>query len=336
MRNGAIVLVTSVVLGIIAAPAVVEGQTAGRVYRVGTLSIATPAADLRGPEPRSRALAALLQRLRELGYAPGQNLLIEPRSAEGRADQLPLLAAELVRIPVDVIVASGPPAVRAVQQATHTIPIVALGGPDPVGSGLVGSIARPAGNVTGLSSGGGPEIVGKRLELLKEAFPRITRVAYLATRENWESPTGIHTQTAAKALGVTLLHAEVNRPEQLSDAFAAVIRERADALLVQPSSVNFVHRQLVLDFATKQRLPAMYGFRDFAEAGGLMAYGQSSVEMHRHAADFVDKILKGAKPADLPVEQPTKFELVINAKTARAIGLTIRPSVLLRADQVIE
>jgi len=237
---------------------------------------------------------------------------------------------------VDVIVAAGPPAARAAQQATRTIPIVIAGMPDPVGSGLVDSLGRPGGNVTGLSTAAGPEIVGKRLELLKETVPKISRVVYIATQENWESQTGKHTRAAARAMGVTLLHAEVSRPEQLADAFAAITGHKAHALLVQPSSINFTRKEFITDFAMTQRLPAMYGFRDFVEAGGLMAYGQSVADLNRRAGDYVDKILKGAKPGDLPIQQPTKFELVINLKTAKALGLTIPPSLLLRADQVLE
>jgi putative ABC transport system substrate-binding protein len=323
-------------LGTLAAPLSAEGQPAEKLHRVGILNIATPVADMEGPEPKSRSVTALLRRLRELGYVYGQNLVTEPRSAEGKPDRLPALAAELVRLPVDVIVATAPPAVRAAQQATRTIPIVITGGPDPVGSGLVGGLARPGGNVTGVSSAGGPEIVGKRLELLKEAVPRIFRVAYIASQENWESATGRYTQAAARALSVMLIHVEVTKPEQLQNAFVTITRQRADALLVQPSSANYVRRQLIADFAGTQRLPAMYGFSEFVEAGGLMAYGQSTAELNRRAAGYVDRLLKGAKPADLPVEQPTKFELVVNLKTAKALGLTIPPSLLLRADQVIE
>jgi putative ABC transport system substrate-binding protein len=236
---------------------------AGKVYRIGILSGASPVSDMGGPDPTSRSAGALLQRLRELGYVYGQNLVTEPRSAEGMPDRLPALAAELVQLQVDVIVASGPPAARAAQQATRTIPIVIAGMPDPVGSGVVGDLARPGGNVTGLSSAGGPEIVGKRLELLKEAVPGISRVAYIATQENWESPTGIHTQGAARALGVRLFHAEVSRPEQVPGAIIAMTRQRPQALLVQPSAANFVRRQLIADFAMTHRLPTMYGFRDF-------------------------------------------------------------------------
>jgi putative tryptophan/tyrosine transport system substrate-binding protein len=322
--------------GAVAAPLAAEGQQPGKVWRVGILHAGTSASDMVGPNPNSRSVGALLQRLSELGYRYGENLVTEPRSAEGMPDRLPTLAAELVRIPVDVIVAGGPPAARAAQQATRTIPIVIAGMPDPVGSGLVGSLARPTGNVTGVSSAGGPEIVGKRLELLKEAAPRISRVTYIASQENWESPTGAHTQAAARALGLTLLHTEVSNPQQFPDAFATITRQRPHALLVQPSAANNVRRRLIADYAATQRLPAMYGFRDFAEAGGLMAYGQSIADLNRRAATYVDKILKGAKPADLPIEQATKFELVINLKTAKAVGLTIPQSLLLRADQVIE
>jgi putative tryptophan/tyrosine transport system substrate-binding protein len=328
-------LVTSLA-GAVAGPLAVEAKQARKVWRVGMLYGASPASGMVGPNPNSHSVRALLQGLRELGYVYGQNLVTEPRSAEGTPDRLPSLATELVRIPVDVIVVSSPPTARAAQQATRTIPIVIAGMPDPVGSGLVASLARPGGNVTGLSSAGGPEIVGKRLELLKEVAPRISRVAYIASQENWESPTGSHTQAAARALGVTLLHTEVSKPEQFPDVFATITRHRPHALLVQPSAANLSRRQLIADFAATQGLPAMYGATDFVDAGGLMAYGQNLAELYRRAATYVDKILKGSKPADLPVEQATTFELVINLKTAKVLGLTIPPSLLARADQVIE
>jgi len=328
-------LLTSVA-GVLAAPLAAGAQQAGKVYRIGILSGASPISVMLGPDPISRSVRALLQRLRELGYVYGQNLHTVPRSAEGRPDRLPALASELVGIPVDVIVASGPPTVQAAQQATRTIPIVFAGMPDPVGSGLVSSLGRPGGNLTGVSSAGGPEIVGKRLELLREAAPGISRVAYIATQQNWESPTGIHTQAAARALSVTLLHTEVTTPEQLPEAFAAIARQRPNALLVQPSAVNVVHLKLIAAFAAKQRLPAMYGFSEFVEGGGLMAYGQSTADLWRRAAVYVDRILKGANPGDLPVEQATTFEFTINLKTAKALGLTIPPSLLARANHLIE
>jgi putative tryptophan/tyrosine transport system substrate-binding protein len=313
---------------------VVAAQQSAKVYRIGILTDHSPVSSMIGPEP-SGPVRALLQRLRELGYVYGQNLLTEPRSAEGQLDRVPGLAAELVRLKVDVIVSSGGTA-RAARDATATIPIVMAGLPDPVGSGLVASLAHPGGNVTGLSSAVGPEITGKRLELLKEAVPRISRVAYVATKSDWESSPGERVRTAARALGIALLHVEVSRPDHFTDAFAVIARQRPSALLVQPSAVNYVHRRLIADFAAKQRLPAMYGFSDFADAGGLMAYGQSITELTRRAADYVDRILRGARPGDLPIEQPTKFALVINLKTAKALELTIPPALLLRAELVIE
>ena len=321
---------------LLATPLTGEAKQTRRVWRVGMLYGASPASDMVGPNPNSRSARALLQGLRELGYVYGQNLVTEPRSAEGVPERLPALATELVRVPVDVIVVSSPPTARAAQQATRTIPIVLAGMPDPIGLGLVGSLARPSGNVTGLSSAAGPEIVGKRLELLKEIAPRMSRVAYIASRDSWESPTGLHTQAAARALGVTLVHTEVSKPEQLPDALATITRERPHALLVQPSAANLVRRQIIADFAATQGLPAMYGATDFVDAGGLIAYGQNLAELYRRAATYVDKILKGTKPADLPVEQATTFELVINLRAAKGLGLTIPPSLLARADQVIE
>jgi putative ABC transport system substrate-binding protein len=323
-----------VVLAVLTMLVAAGAQQSGKVYRVGILTDHSPVSSMIGPEP-SGPVGALLQRLRELGYVYGQNLVTEPRSAEGVPDRVPGLAAELVRLKVDVIVTSGGTA-RAAKSATNTIPIVIGGIPDPVGSGLAASLARPGGNVTGLSSAVGPEIAGKRLELLKEAAPTISRVAYIATGADWEGSSGEHVRTAARALGVTLLHVEVSRPDQFTVAFAVIKRQRPSALLVQPSAVNYVHRRLIADFAARQRLPAMYGFSDFVDAGGLMAYGQSIPDLSRRAADYVDRILKGARPGDLPIEQPTRFALVINLKTAKALELTIPPALLLRAEQVID
>jgi len=317
------------------APLAAEAQQAGKVYRIGILLGASPVSELVGPEPRHRPTAAFMQRLRELGYIYGQNLQTEPRSAEGQPERLPELAEELVRLRVDVIVAATSGAARALKEATQTIPIVMSSVPDPVGMGLVASLARPGGNVTGLSLDPGTDIHRKRLELLREAVPGLSRVAFVTTMPFWQA-IGEEMQRAARAQGIILVHADVSTAGHFDAAFAAIVRERADALLAPETALNYVHRHRLAAFAAARRLPAIYGFRESADAGGLMTYGVDVNDLFRRAADYADRILKGAKPADLPVEQPTKFELVINAKAARELGIALPQSLLLRADRVIE
>ena len=320
-------LIVALALGVFAAPAAADAQPP-KVPRIGIL----------WPSPIS-AIAhnfeAFRQGLRELGYVEGQNIAIEFRSAEGKWERLPDLAAELVRLRVDVIVTNTPAALAA-KQATRTIPIVMAVSGDPVGDGLVASLARPGGNVTGLSLMV-PELGGKRLQLFKEVVPRASRVAVLS------NPTVPYTgrvvremQAAAGVLGVQLQLLESRSPEDIDRAFEAAIRGRASALMVVDDPLIFTHRARILALASKSRMPAIYPWREFVDAGGLMSYAANLADSFRRAAAYVDKILKGTKPADLPVEQPTKFELVINLKTAKALGLTIPPSVLLRADRVIE
>jgi putative ABC transport system substrate-binding protein len=279
------------------------------------------------------------QALRELGYVEGQNLVIEYRWAEGQPERLPDLAADLVRLQVDVIVPSGGNlAIRAAQQAARTIPIVMVGASDPVAAGFVASLAHPGGNTTGLSLLT-PELHGRRLEILKEAVPQSTRVAVLANPG--AAPTLGATTTgnltaAAQSLGLQLHIVEVRRAEELNDAFAAMTRAGVDALYVLGDSLLLDGlRGRIADLAAQYRLPAIYNWRMNVDAGGLMSYGVSLVERYQRTAVYVDKILKGAKPADLPVEQPTKFELVINLKTAQALGLTLPPTLLFLADEVI-
>jgi ABC-type uncharacterized transport system substrate-binding protein len=265
--------------------------------------------------------------------------VIEYRDAEGKPERLSALAAELVALKVDVIVAAGAPHALAVKQTTRTIPIVFAVAADPVTDGLVTSLARPGGNVTGLSSFG-PELVGKRLELLRQAVPGVSRVAVLwqpgGSGERTDKDMLKRAEVAARALGVRLQFVEARGPADIDRAFSDMTRERADALIVLGSPMFFAERRRLVDLAAKHRLPALYSARDSVDAGGLMSYGQNFADLFRRAATYVDKILKGAKPADLPVEQPTKFELVINLRTAKALGLTIPPSLLARADQVIE
>jgi putative ABC transport system substrate-binding protein len=282
----------------------------------------------------SSRLEAFRQGLRELGYVEGKSIRIEYRYAEGKQDRLNDLAAELVRLKVDVIVTSSTPGVLAVKRASTTIPIVFAAIGDPVRSGLVASLARPGGNITGLTILA-PELSGKRLELLKEVFPKATRVAILW---NATGPALSHiaAQAAAKALGLELLSLEVRDADDIESAFEGARRRGPQALVTTPGAVIDMNQKKIVDFAAKSRLPAMYAQLSFVDAGGLMAYAPSATDLWHRAALYVDKILKGAKPADLPVEQPTKFEFVINLKTAKQIGLTIPPNVLARADKVIK
>ncbi|MSP41485.1 MAG: ABC transporter substrate-binding protein [Deltaproteobacteria bacterium] len=281
----------------------------------------------------SARVEAFRRRLREIGYVEGKNIVIEYRYAEGKLEQLPDLAAELVGLKVDVIVTTAP-GILAAKKASATIPIVFATAGDPVGSGYVSSLARPGGNITGLSMMT-PDLDGKRLELLKEAFPMVGRVAFL-----WQRIAGgivplTVMEAAAKALGVKLLSLEVRSLDDFDNAFARAKKERAQALITNPVSLINTQQRQVLDFAAKNRLPAMYAERQFVEAGGLMSYAPNGADQWRRAADFVDKILKGTKPAEIPVEQPMKFEFVINLIAAKQIGVTIPPNVLVRANKVI-
>jgi len=317
--------------GFLAAPLAAEAQPAGKVPRIGFLGGRTPS-------DTSPLLDAFRQGLHELGWVEGQNIVLDYRFAEGRFDRLPDLAAEVVRLKVDIIVAAGgTPTAAAAKNATGTIPIVMIAVRDPVGTGLIASLARPRGNVTGLSDSAGLEIVGKQLELLKETVPKIRRVAILSNPANLYHPLAIRELNAApRSLGMQLQLLEARGPNEFDGAFAAMAKERVGALLVLADAMFNLHRTRLADLAAGSRLPAAYGWREYVEAGGLMSYGPSLRDLFRRSATYVDKILKGAKPGDLPVEQPTKFELVINLKTAKALGLTIPPSVLRRADEVIE
>jgi putative ABC transport system substrate-binding protein len=274
--------------------------------------------------------------LRELGYVEGKSIVIEYRWAEGKFDRLPDLAAELVRLKVNVIVTVGPPATRAAKEATSTIPIVMAQDDDPVGNGFIASLARPGGSITGLATLA-PEISGKRLELLKETIPRLSRVAVLGNSTRPGNAQLVkETELAAGALGVKLQYLDVLSSKDIETAFRAASKGRADAVLVLASPIVRDQSTQIADLAAKNRLPAMYSNSEYVETGGLMSYAADIVVMFRRAATYVDKILKGAKPADLPVEQPTKFELIINLKAAKQIGVTIPPNVLARADKVIK
>lgn len=316
-------------LAVLTAPLTSEAQPARKVPRIGYL-ILTPLAEKPSPER-----AAFLEGLRELGYVEGKSIAIEYRSAGWNAELLPDLAEELVRLKVDVIVSGGGGAAAAARQATKSIPIVVPAAPDPVAGGLAASLARPGGNITGTSLMA-PELGSKRLELLKETVPRISRVAVL-----W-NPVGVgklewqETQAAARRLGVTVQSHEVRNADDLAKALEAMSKRRPDAMTMFFDPQTSGYREILSDFALKNRLPTIFGAREFVAAGGLMSYGANVPELFRRAATYVDKILKGARPQDLPIEQPTKFELIVNVKTAKALGITIPPSVLLRTDQVVE
>jgi putative tryptophan/tyrosine transport system substrate-binding protein len=320
-------LLVTLALGLLAALVAAEAPPAAKVPRLGLLIPSSFAAV-------ASRLEAFRHGLRDLGYVEGRNITLEYRFAEGKADRLPELVAELIRLPVDLLVIEGTTAIRPAQHATTTIPIGMAVSGDPVGEGLVASLARPGGNITGLSSRA-PEVSGKRLEILKEAVPHLSRVAALWHRDAPVGPYIKETQAAAQALGLQLQALEVGSPDALDQAFAAMTRAHADALVVIPSAQFFSDQRVVAELAMTHRLPTMFGQREAAEAGGLMSYGPHYADFYRRAATYVDKILKGAKPADLPVEQPTKFELVINLKTAQALGLTIPPILLFQADEVI-
>jgi len=325
------VLVFLLAVGILAVPPAGETQQGAAIPRIGFLS-ASSSSDPRTPH----YLGAFREGLRELGYVEGQNIAIEYRWAEGKYDRLPGLAAELVSLKVDIIVATALPAIQAAKQATGTIPIVMTSSLDPVATGFAANLARPGGNITGLSAMA-PEIVGKQLELLKELVPKVSRVALLGNPANpGTAPMVRRAQDAARELGIRLQPLEARSPSEIDNAFAAMTRERAGALLVLLDVMFADHRARIADLAAKHRLPAVYGLQDFAEVGGLIVYGSSFVDRFRRAAIFVDKILKGAKPAALPIEQPTRFALTINLRAAKALGLTIPQSLLLRADQVIQ
>jgi putative tryptophan/tyrosine transport system substrate-binding protein len=315
--------------GLLAAPLAAEAQQAGKVARIGYL---TSGSYTTAPH----LVEAFLQGLRDLGYVEGQNIVIEQRYADGKAERLPGLAAELVNLKVDVIVASGTPAPLAAKNATKTIPIVMASAGDPVGTGLVASLARPGGNVTGQSTLT-PELGRKRVQLVREVLPGVSRVAVLWNAANPYTVLLVREiEAAARALGVQVQSLEVRGPDDFENVLPAAISSRAGALIVVDDPLTVSRRMQIANFAARNRLPAMYGFKEFADAGGLIAFGANLPAMYRRVATYVDKILKGAKPADLPVEQPTKFDLVINLKAAKALGLTIPPSLLQRADQVIE
>jgi putative ABC transport system substrate-binding protein len=329
MIDSRLPFVVIISLIILAGAFTADAQQPTKVPRIGYLTGTSLSAN-------SARTEAFRQGLRELGYVEGEKILIEWRSAEGQADRLPTLAAELVRLKVDIIVTGGPTSNRAAKEATITIPIVMGFDNDPVGNGFVASLARPSGNITGLSTLA-PEIGGKQLELLKEIVPRLSRVAVLGVSSNPGNTQSLReTELAAGALGVKLQYVDVRDRKDIETAFRAASKGRAEAVLVLAGSIFNSHRTQVIELALKSRLSTVYPYQEFVEDGGLMTYSVSITDLFRRAATYVDKILKGTKPADLPVEQPKKFEFIINLKAAKQIGLTIPPSVLARADKVIK
>jgi putative ABC transport system substrate-binding protein len=326
MKKAVVVLVMCALL--LAFGVVLEAQQIAKIPRIGYLSGLSPSTSANRRE-------AFLQGLRELGYVEGKNIVIESRYAEGKFDRLPGLAAELVRLKVDIIVTAGPQTTRPAKQATSTIPIVMAQDPDPVGNGFVASLARPGGNITGVATLA-PELSGKQLELLKETVPKLSHVAVFGTSTNPGNAQNLReVELAAKAFGVKLQYLDVLSPKDIETAFRAASKGRADGVLMLPGPVLNLQRAQLADLTAKNQLPAIYPQTEYSVVGGLMTYSVNYNDMARRAATYVDKILKGAKPADLPVEQPTKFEFIINLKTAKQIGLTIPPNVLARADKVI-
>jgi putative ABC transport system substrate-binding protein len=327
------IFIVALALGPLAAPAPSHGQQPAKVYHIGYLGSVPPATP-----GQARSWEGLTKGLGERGYIEGRNLVIERRYTGGQDERALSLAAELVSLKPDLIIANGTAQVRAVKQTSSEIPIVMIGVIEPVRRGLVASLAHPGGNVTGATDTAGAEIMGKYVQLLKEAVPKVSHVAVLRYSSRQLDRTLFQTEeeAAARALGVTLQFYTVGDPQEFDGAFAAINKARADALLVRPHALFWTHAKRIVDFAAQSRLPAMYPGRDHVIAGGLMAYEADHLDIYRRIGIYVDKILNGANPGDLAVEQPTKFELIINLQTAKALGLTIPGSLLTRADEVIE
>jgi putative ABC transport system substrate-binding protein len=320
----------AVATALLASPLSARAQHTGKVPRIAYLA-------LNSVESAPQLFVAFRQGLRERGWVDGQDIVIEVREADGKAERLPALVAELIKLKVDIIVATSSVTTRIAKNATKTIPIVMATSADALGESFVPSLAHPGGNITGMTFFAGPEIAGKQLELLKTAIPAASRIAVLTNPTNGAHPAQIReSQVAARTFGVQLHVREARFPDQLDAAFAAMTRERASAVLVVSDSMFYGQRRRIVDLAATSRLPAMYSQKEFVDAGGLISYGASLPDMYRRAATHVDKILKGTNPGEIPVEQPTAFELVINVKTAKALGLTIPQSLLLRADEVIQ
>ena len=318
-----------------ATPRAVEAQQPAKVYRVGFILSVSPVSELVGVEPVHPAAKGFVQGMRALGYIPGQNLVIDWRSAEGRSERHADILGEFVRLNVDVIVTANDPVAIEARRFTTTIPIVLGISVDPIASGLATSLARPGSNVTGLTGSAGPEMVGKHLQLLKEAAPKISRVIFLGRKPGWEGAPGQHARSSAQALDLTVVHVD-SQSGDISHVLALVAQQRPNAVLVGSAPELFANKERIAAFAISNRLPAIQYPREFADAGGLMSYGVDVSDLFRRAAGYVDRIFKGARPGDLPIEQPMKFDLVINLRTANAIGLAITPALRLRADRIIE
>jgi putative ABC transport system substrate-binding protein len=321
--------------GLVSTPLTAKAQPAGKVYRVGLVLSPSPLSVMVGPNPPHPHVRAFLQGLRDRGYVEGKNIIIERRSGEGRVERLRQVPAELVRLQMDVIVVATTIVAHEAKQATSTIPIVCVCG--AVQGGLVASLARPGSNLTGIDNAPTNELAGKRLALFKEAVPKLSRVAAIyAPAIDLQVRHFTEMARAARVLNVTLIPVKVDRLDDFPPAFAAILRERVDGLITADSGLNYSYRSQIADFALQNRLPAIHAQREFTESGGLMSYGANLPEVFRRIGGYVDRILKGANPAEMPIEQPTVFELLVNLKTAQAIGLTFPQSLLLRADQVIE
>jgi putative ABC transport system substrate-binding protein len=337
MRLARLTALVILALALLAAPFAAEAQAVPRVYRIAIVFNLLPVGEMT-ESANPFALRPFFGEMRRLGYAEGQNLVVERRSALGRPERFPEIAAEVVRLNPDLILVGTNRIARAFRAATSTIPIVSASLSFPVEYGLAASLARPGGNLTGITDDAGPEIAAKGLELLAEAVPGTARVAYTGTTNIWNGPMGQLLRNGAQQRGVTLIPALMDGPfleAQYLETFRTITQTGAQAVLVGPTGEHWGNRRLIAELALRNRLPTMAPFREFVEVGGLMAYGISNPDNWRRAAHYVDKILKGAKPADLPIEQPTKFEFVINLKTAKALGLTIPTAVVARADEVI-
>jgi putative ABC transport system substrate-binding protein len=310
-----------------------RARETGRLYKVAWIATTSPLSELVGPNPLHPLANAFLRGLHELGYNEGQNLQIEWRTAEGKLDDLPAIIQQLIIDKVDVIVAPANPIIQAAKSVTQIVPIVMAGTGFPEEQRFAQSIARPGGNITGLTAEVSLEMSGKRLQIIKELLPSVTRLAWLGASETFASRKLV--ETASRDLGFELIVPEY-ATNDFTTAFAIIMRSHVDALFVSQSPINFANRHLIVEFAARNRLPALYVSREYVDAGGLISYGANLAELNRQAAGYVDRILKGAKPSDLPIEQPTKFDLIVNLKTAKALGLTVSPSLLALADEVTD
>ncbi len=322
-------------MSVLLSASLVRAQPTRKMVRVVLIYQSAPVSDMVGPEPVHPLSRAFVHGLRDLGYVEGQNLLLEHRSLDGKIERAAEVVAEVLRLNPDLIVSASNGITRAAKQATALVPIVMAGNVAPVEAGLVASLARPGGNVTGLTFDAGVEIEGRRLQLLQEVAPKITRVAYVGSESSWESAGPKHMRATAHSLGLGLFLA-ASKGNDFAPAFATVNRERADAMFAGTETGTFNNRRHIIKFAAESGRPASYGHQESVLEGGLMSYGMSATDVYRRAAAYVDKILKGVRPGDLPVEQGTKFELLVNLKAAKTLGLTIPQTILLRADRVIE